>query len=207
MKSEYIELTKEKFAEIYTNEEFRLKVANPHPCCDTLSKFLHYGTCTYPQRYIVTEEQIAEAKRELQRAKAAIYEKHGNDLLFVGNGWDYPPRYEDDPCNHRISTEFTNKDGKRFFVEFCRAVKGDGFIISWAIDRDKEIECEGDSLRQNEYYNYRGLMRRKFDLSYTKSNLLKLVNEEFDCLFRNIIVDQFTIHLTDRKVICESPKE
>jgi len=208
--NEYIELTAEKFAEIYTDESFRNSVAFAHPCCDSGGRFKYYGTCTYPQRYIVTEQHIAEAKKEYERAKAETYEKHSNDLLFVGVGSTYAERYPDDVCNHRIRTEFKNKDGHHYFIEICRG-RDDGkyfggFNITYAIDRDLEIRLNSDFHRQGEYYHFKGLTSRINNPEYTLTNVLELVNREFDCKFRNIIIDNYNIHPDDREIICESPK-
>ncbi len=208
--NEYIELTAEKFAEIYTDESFRNSVAFAHPCCDSGGRFKYYGTCTYPQRYIVTEQHIAEAKKEYERAKAETYEKYSNDLLFVGIGSTYAERYPDDVCNHRIRTEFKNKDGHRYFIEICRGHDDGkyfgGFQITFSIDRDLEIRLNSDIHRQGEYYHFKGLTSRRNNPEYTLTNVLELVNREFDCKFRNIIIDNYNIHPDDREIICESPK-
>lgn len=205
--NEYIELTAEKFAEIYTNEEFRNRVAFAHQCCDSGGRFKYFGTCSYPQRFIVTEQQIAEAKKEYERAKAEVYDKYYNDLLFVGMGSDYAPRYEGDPCNYRIRTEFTNKDGHRFFIELSRMAKGDGMWITFSLDRDRQIELNDDPHRQGEYYNFHNLQNKDLGQTYTHDNILRLVNAHFDCCFKNIVIDNYNIHPDDREIICESPKQ
>lgn len=202
-----IEMTPEKFAEIYTNEKFRNAVARAYKCYDQYHHFLYRFVLNKFNKYIVTDEQITEAKMELQRAKAEVYRKHGNDLLFVCMGCDYKPRYEGDPCNYRILTEFTNRFGHRFLIEFSRAPTDEGFFIIFAIDRDREFELKSDPERQQEYCNYKGLETTTFNQAYTKDNILKLVNEQFDCLFRKVIIDQHTISMDDREIICESPKE
>lgn len=204
--NEYIELTAEKFAEIYTNEYFRNSVAFAHQCCDSGGRFKHYGTCTYPQRYIVTEQQIAEARKEYERAKAEVYDKHYNDLLFVGMGSAYEPRFEGDAGNHRIRTTFKNKDGHSYFIECIRSTNGDGFWVDFTVDVDKKIELNDHPDRQAEFYQIKGIERKPLGLKYTKENLLQLVNKYFDCHFKNVVIDNYNIHPDDRKIICESPK-
>ena len=194
---------------IYTDERLRNAVAFAHGCCDRYHKHLHYKALYYPLEYIVTEEQIQQAKEELTRAKERVYAQHSNHLLFVGMGSEYAPRFEDDVCNHRIRTEFTNRHGHRYFIEFCTLAKGNGFSITFAIDRDKEIELNSDWNKQGEYYHFKGLTTSKigYTLDYTKRNILNIVNEYFDCAFSEVIIDQHTIHPDDREIICHSPKQ
>ena len=65
MRNEPITLTNEKLKEIYISEKFRNEVAFAHSCLDKDSVFKYKSTCSYPIRYIVTEAQILEAKKEL----------------------------------------------------------------------------------------------------------------------------------------------
>jgi hypothetical protein len=201
-------MTPEIMQGIYTDEILRKAVAYAHSCCDQSYKHLHYKALGWPFEYIVTEQQIHEAKEELARAKERIYAEHSNDLLFVGMGSDYAPRYEDDVCNYRIRTEFTNRHGHRYFIEFSTLAVGYGFAIPFAIDRDKEIELNGAIDRQGEYYNYKGLQLSKIGHTqdYTNRNILNLVNHYFDCCFKRVVVDNYTICMDDRDIICESPK-
>jgi hypothetical protein len=168
--------------------------------------FLHYGTCSYPNRYKVTADQIAEAKKEYERAKAAIYEQHYNDLLFVGMGMQYAPRFPEDVCNYRIRTQFRNREGHLFFIEILGGHGGDNFHVNHSNDVDLENALNHDFNKQHEYYNYKGLERTELGLKYTRSNVLELVNKYFDCKFERIIIDNHNIHPDDREVICESPK-
>ncbi len=194
---------------IYTDERLRNAVAFAHSCCDRYHKHLHYKALYYPLEYIVTEEQIQEAREELARAKERVYAEHSNHLLFVGMGSRYAPRYEDDVCNHRIRTEFTNRHGHRYFIEFTVHGKGNGFNIDHAIDRDKEIELNSDWNRQGEYYNFKGLETSRIGYSrdFTRRNVLNIVNEYFDCAFAEIVIDHDTIFVDDREIICHSPKQ
>lgn len=209
MNRQLITLSEEKLQDIYIDDDFLTAVAYAHGCLDRYHKHLHYKALSYPIEYIVTEKQIAQAKAQLARRKDEVYTAHGNDLLFVGMGAEYKPRYEDDVCNYRIRTEFLNKHGKRYFIEFTSHAKGFGFSIDHAIDRDKEIELNRDFNRQGEYYNYKRLETKRLGhrLVFIKSNILKIVNKYFDCCFQNVIVDQHIIHTTDREIICESPKK
>lgn len=208
MNSREVIMTPEIMQGIYADEKLRKAVAYAHGCCDRFHKHLHYKALSWPIEYIVTEQQIQEAKDELARAKERVYDEHSNHLLFVGMGSDYAPRYEDDVCNYRIRTEFTNRHGHRYFIEFSTLAKGNGFSIHYAIDRDKEIELNRASDRQGEYYNFKGLEMSKIGHTqdYTKHNILNIVNQYFDCCFKRVVVDSYTIGMADRAIICFSPK-
>jgi hypothetical protein len=199
-------LTDEKFNEIYTNEKFRNEVAFAVSCYDSAHHFKYKKTVSYPDEYIVTDEQIKEANKELQRAKQETYKKYGDSLLFVGMGMTYEPRYEDDVCNHRIRTEFLNSKGKQYFVEFGTG-RGNDLRCDFSIDRDKQKELNDSPGQQSKFYNFRGLERKDFaGIKYTQQNILEIVNEYFDCRFTNIVIDNYNIHCNDREIVCRSPK-
>lgn len=46
------ELSPEKFAEIYTSEEFRNQVAYAHECYDKHHVFMYRKTCSWPAEWI-----------------------------------------------------------------------------------------------------------------------------------------------------------
>jgi hypothetical protein len=196
-------LTDKKFQEIFENEKFRNEVAFAHVCESKEGHFLHFKTCAWPKEYIVTLDQIHAAAECRKLAKIETIRKHKNDLIFVAMGSDYSPAYEDDVCNFRIRTEFKNKEGHLFFIEFSKGLK-DNLCIDFSIDRDKQIELNDSHLRQNEFYNYKNLQREKLNLKYTKENVLNVVNTYFNCCFKTVIVDSFNLSCDD--LICESPK-
>lgn len=187
-----IQLTPEKFAEIYTSEEFRNQVAGAHSCYDSTMHFKHKATCSYPTEYIVTDEQITEAKIEIKRAKEQAIKDSAGKLVFVGMGMTYEPRYEDDVCNHRIRTEFTNAHGHKFFIEVGTGTS-DRMRIDYAIDRENGREVASSEGA----YNYKGLEHKRELPKYTKQEVLKLVNEYFDCNFSEIIIDNYNLNTDD----------
>jgi hypothetical protein len=227
---QYSYLSQEDFKKIYSDSKFRNIVACAHRYCEPSGQERRVID-NYPNKYFVTDEQMNEAKRLLKAAKEKVFNNHANDLLFCSMGCNYVPKYDDDVCNHRIRTEFLNKNGKRFFVEFGTGV-GDNLRVDHSIDRDLEIEFEkklseayefrdkleykseqwylhNDIVKKYQgqpYNNYGGLERLTHSIKYTKANILNLVNETFECDFKNIIVDQYTIHPNDREIICKSPK-
>jgi hypothetical protein len=195
-----IELTDEKLQDIYTDKKFRNQVAYAHGCYSAFpnSKFKYKQTCSHPDRWIVTEEQIALALKELERSQAETAERYKNSLLFVGMGMTYET--ETDIGNYRIRTEFLNKDGHQFFVEFGTAVDHEYTRCDFSIDR------EG---KGGDVYNYAGLERAaKTEHSicrYTPDNILNLVNKTFGCNFTEIFIDNYDLSCDG--VMCESPKK
>jgi len=197
-----ITLTAEKFQEIYTNEEFRNQVAYAHGYASKTGHLIHKQTCSYPVTYIVTDEQINLAKIELERAKKQVIEDNKGVLVFVGMGMTYDERYHDDVCNHRVRTEFKNSSGRRFFIEFGRGTD-QKLRIDHAIDRDLEDKCNIEKTNAQPYNNYGKLERDTPNLMYTKSNLLKVVNQYFDCNFSKIMIDNYNLRTDD--ITCKSP--
>ncbi len=194
------ELTDAKLQDIYTDKKFRNEVAYAHECWSASpnSKFLHKQTCSYPDRWIVTDEQIALAAKQLEGSGAETKERYKNSLLFVGMGMTYDTKT--DIGNYRIRTEFLNKKGRQFFVEFGTAVDHEYTRCDFSIDR------EG---KGGDVYNYAGLEKAaKTEHSicrYTPENILALVNKTFDCNFAEIFIDNYDLSCDG--VMCESPKD
>jgi len=197
-----IEITAEKFNEIYSSEKFRNEVANAHGHLDSQSNFKYKATCSYPTSYIVNDDQIESAKKLWSEAKEKTLKKHFNDLLFCSMGMDYKPRYEDDICNFRIRTEFINDLGQQFFVEVSAWDKID-MHVDFAIDRTTQYKIDPNGNKdQSQYYNYKGLERIRVT-PYTNENLIQWINKNFNCSFKNIIIDKHNISCNG--VLCESP--
>jgi len=190
-------LTAEDLQGIYTDPKLRNEIAYAHGFCDRDGVQLGLQTCSYPHTFEVTEEQIAEAQREIDRDRAELVKKYtaNNTLVFIGMGMSYEPKYEGDVCNHRIRTVFQNIDGQKCFVEF-----GTG--------KDYETtRCDHSILnygQENEVNHYGRLERRDSMPKFTLENIMNLVNRTFNCKFTEIVVDQFT--LTCEDITCVSPK-
>lgn len=215
-------LTTEKFQEIYTNEEFRNQVAFAHAQCNTRGEEQYKITCSYPVTYIVTEKQIELANAEYLRAKAQAITDNKGKFMLVGMGSSYTERYTDDVCNHRVRGEFQAPNGNRFFIEFGTGT-GDRMRIDHAVDRTVEIFHNNkidelakkskafpahskewneihDQIREwhkQPYYNYKGLERRNNMPQYTKQNILTIVNDFFDCSFREVVIDSYNVSSDD----------
>ncbi len=107
--------------------------------------------------------------------------------------------------NYRIRTEFLNKHGKQFFVEFGMTADH----TSTRCDHSIERALANEDNDKNNYSNLeRGYALRNYRskglCDYTPDSVLKLVNKAFDCNFTEIFIDNFDLSCDG--VMCESPK-
>jgi hypothetical protein len=191
-------LTNEKLQDIYTDKKFRNEVAYAHGCYDKDGVFKYKQTCSYPVTYIVTDEQIALAAAELERSQKETKERYKNSLLFIGMGMTYET--DTDIGNYRIRTEFFNKKGHRFFVEFGAAVDHAYTRCDFSIDRELNIK---DDQKGYNYANLERCDKRAGLCRYTPECILRLVNKTFDCEFTEIFIDNYDLSCDG--VICSSP--
>ena len=206
---DHTEMPKEVFDTIYSDGKTLHEVALAHKCCDKNLVKVGYCAMIYPKRYLVTVEQVQEAKRELQEAKSRVFKEHKQDLLFVGMGMPFEPNAENyfsDVGNHRIRTQFLNSDGHEYFVEFGLGLRGQ-MRVDFSIDIELKEFYNDDYEHQGEFYNFMGLERKSGKVGeYSKQNILDLVNTIFGCNFNKVVVDNYVIYPDDQRVICESPK-
>lgn len=226
MRTEQV-LQDEKFKEIYTDEKLRNAVAFAHGCSDKYGKHLHYKALMYPDEYIVSKDQIQEAKNELERGKAEkVKNMKAGQLVFVGMGTEYKSRFDGDLCNHRIRTYFKNDEGRCFFIEV-----GTGKMNEMRCDHSIDVDLENKhSQKLNENYNERKKEKKGSDRYmclmdeqekwlkqpynnfgkiehmnlgiYSKENLLKTINEVFGCSYSEIEVDNYTLRTDDFICFC-----
>ena len=197
-------LDNEKFKEIYIDEKLRNDVAFAHIHAQSNGKFMYKATCSYPVKYIVTDEQIKEAKALIDKRKIEVLKENKTNLLFCGMGMEFKPNFKDGVGNHRIRTEFKNSEGKVYFIEIGTSCKDDTLRINHSIDRDKQDQLRDSFDKQSLFYNFADLERKTPQLKFTYENVLKLVNEYFNCNFKKMVVDYYNISCDI--VLCESPK-
>lgn len=191
---------------IYTDPSFRNSVAWAHKCMERDgTTFKHLKTCEYPIDHIVSPEQVAAAKAELERAKAEALATMDNKLVFVGMGMTYAPRYADDVCNYRIRTEIRRADGKQFFIELGSSdLRHEGGMrCDHSIER---VPATTPDAYHNDRNNYEGIERRDNLPRYTLDNVRKLVNRTFDTHFTEVEVDNHTLSCDDFVSIDPGPK-
>lgn len=206
--------------------------AYSHQVCTSGGSFLHFGALCKTRRYAATIEQKEYATAEYERMKADKLARLGNKLVFVGMGMDYTARYEDDVCNHRIRTEIVNPNGRHFFIEVGGSSNGEMMHFDHVIDEDQRTEYENkqehyrnkimemggfmkvsDShpamikyreYQQQPYHWYKKDEWFNSQIKYTKSNLIKVVNDLFECNFSEVEIHSYLITTEDYKSI--SPK-
>lgn len=226
-----ITLTDELFQKIYSDPKFRNDITFAAKWIDKSNNVEQWHASSYPQNYIVTEEQITIAKDEREKANISIREKHKNDLLFKGMGSEFSPRWEDDITNHRIRTYFKNRHGRLFFIEIL-ASNDKKLIVDCAqdIDAEKEFKAKQEAVNvemqkynrgDSEYFNlqkkkndlwseeptcnYGGVRKLEDKYICTQSDIIRLVNEVFECDFKRMIIDEYNIKLVDDEALCQSP--
>lgn len=194
-------LDDEKFKEIYTNEELRNAVAFAHAVCNSSGEEEYRKALLYPVSYKVTQEQISKATEERDKKGKQVLKDNENNLLFVGMGMEFKPTIPEGIGNHRIRTEFINADGVRCFIEVGTGrTPEDNLRVDFAIYDHGKKDNNGYENHKN---NYKNLERETPKLKYTYDNVLKLVNEYFNCHFKKIVVDYYNIRCD--AVLCRSP--
>lgn len=199
-------LTEEKFQTIFTDEKFRNQVASAHKSYTSDRVFKHFKTSSYPIEYIVTEEQIEKAQIERELSQIKCLEENRNKLLFVGMGMPCEKEGRSDVTNHRIRTTFLNNKGEKFLVEISRTNqnnKREYGTFDFAIHIGKS-----DLFNYKKKYNYRSLERSGLYL-LTQENILNIINQHFDCSFKELVIDNHNIGAicSEDRHICESEIE
>ena len=195
-------LNKETFKQIYTNEELRNAVAFAHIVADSRGVEEYKKALLYSISYKVTDEQIKQAKVLRLKRKEEVLKENKTNLLFVGMGMEFKPIIKNGVGNHRIRTEFLNKDGIKCFIEVGTGrTPEDNLRVDFAIFNYGTKDYRGFD---NYQYNYKDLERETPALKYTYENVLSLVNKYFNCNFKKMVVDYY--NLSCEGVICESPK-
>lgn len=167
-------------------------IATAHIVCDKHSKPQYkkaFGE--YPTAYKVTEEQIQEAKEELEKRKLIELQKP-NTIFFVNMGmnFDAKPWYIG---NHRTRAYFINRDNEKCFIEV--------WTMNGIYSRKDNMEMYCDFATNETIdpanYNYKNLVNtinniennRVQDyalIEYTQENLLSIINTYFNCGFESI---------------------
>lgn len=193
-----IELTDEKFQEIYTDEKLRNAVAYAHGVRSGNEAWLK--AMIYPIDYKVTQQQKELALAEILRAKQEKLETLGNKLVFVGMGMTYSG---DDVGNYRIRTEFKNAGGLQFFIELSSA--GSDSNPKWAMVHHaiyRELTFLLGEPKEVSHDNYKNLEYNS-SVVYTKESILEFINKNFGCSFKEMEVDNYTFNCEE--FVCQSP--
>lgn len=193
-------LNKQTFKQIHNNEKLRNAVAFAYSCYNSDMKFEYKKALMYPISYKVTDEQIKKAVSLRLKRQKEVLKENKNNLLFVGMGMEFKPTFKDGVGNHRIRTEFLNKNGVKCFIEVGTG-KEDFLRVDFAIYN----YGTKDKLGRDSYkYNYKELEHKTPALKYTYENVLNLVNKYFNCNFKKMVVDYYNIRCDG--LMCKSPK-
>jgi len=202
MNEQIIIMDQKKFNEIYQNEKLRNAVAFAHKCLNSNYEFMYKKALMYPVSYSVTQDQINRAKDLRIKKQKEFLEENKNNLLFVGMGMTFKSNIEDGIGNHRIRTCFLNGDGVKCFIEVGTG-RDENLRIDHATFNHKE-NVKSLKERDEETYNYKNLESKTPILKYTYENVLKLVNNYFNCSFKKIIIDNYNVECNG--LICSSKK-
>ena len=200
------ELTEEEYEQFKQDDRFIHNMAFPISCCDTYGKEEYKKAMTKytiaEQEFKVTEEQIKRGKEEYNKRKENIIKNIGNKLVFVGMGMDFKSSTINHIGNHRIRTYFQNNKGILCFVEFGTTTNKDFMRCDHALMNTKR---EWNSLNErNQEQRISILERMKGNYTkYTKENILKLINENFDCSFKEVEVYDYFLNPNDYTSISE----
>lgn len=199
------ELTAKEYNKYKDNDDFLHNVAFAHGCLNEDMEFLHNkALCSYTvaKSDFKVPSKIQEiAKREYQKRKMNIVKGiKVNELVFVGMGMDFNPLNNEHIGNHRIRTYFKDNNKCLCFVEFGSSVNKNFLRCGHAIKDTKRNCSDWDNLKQREdtekrIYKLEGL--RSGSKAYTKKNILKLVNDNFDTNFKNVKIFSYFLSPDD----------
>ena len=189
MKQEPEIMTEEIFKRIYKDEKFRNEVAFAIRCETIDGKFKYFRTNSYPKEYQVTPEQIKIAEDVRLKAKEEIIKNNREVLLFTGMGMVFDPIMKGGCNNHRIRTSILNDDSKYFFIELSAIDDKKHFMINHSIKRSVE--------KDEDINNYGRIEKSYKHTKYNHEEILKIVNEEFGCSFKKMVIDNYTLSPDD----------
>lgn len=167
------------FEKLIKEDEWIHCIASYVACFDQHGKFKYYRTCSYPDEYIITPEQIERAKIEYQRRHREELESLQPGMLaFVTMGMDFDDKIDDSPNNHRIRCNFYNSKGHKYFIELTATMDKKNYYVDFSIDVDLEEKREGTLIQ--DYYNACGLTRAT-RIPATWPAILQLINNAYKC--------------------------
>ena len=204
-------LTIEEYNKYKDNDRFIHNVYYAVSCCDEHGHLKYKKAMTKytpaNKEFIVNDEQIKTGKDEYNRRKQQILNNiKVNELVFVGMGMDFEPVDNEHIGNHRIRTYFKDNDGVLCFVEFGTANDKDFLRCDHALKDTKNDTSEWASLKQREETEKRVYLLEGLKCgskAYTKKNILKLVNENFETNFNKVKVYNYFISTEDYNSISQ----
>jgi len=159
------------------------------------------GMCYYVigTEYYVSKEMQEIAKKEYQKRKNNIIKNLGNKLVFVGMGMDFKPSTPSHIGNHRIRTYFKNNHGVLCFIELGTGRDNKFLRCDHGLMHTKKSYDEWKSLGERDKVEKRQPIEkiRGDYIEFTKENVLKIVNENFQCSFKEMEVAKYFVSCDD----------
>ena len=208
------DLTIEEYNKYKDDDRFIHNINFAVSCCDEYGNLKYKKAMTEysiaEREFIVNDEQIKTGKKEYNRRKQEILNNiKTNELCFVGMGMDFNPVDNEHIGNHRIRTDFKDNNGVLCFVEFGTAINTDFLMCNYALKDIKKNVSEWQSLKHQDETEKRVYLLENLrggNIEYTKKNILKLVNDNFDTNFKDIKVFSYFINTDDYNSISKNIK-
>ena len=196
-------LTTEEYNKYKDDNGFIHNIYYAVSCCDEHGKLKYKKAMTKytpaNKEFIVNEDQIKTGKEEYNKRKQEILNNiKVNELVFVGMGMDFDPVDNEHIGNHRIRTYFKDNDGVLCFVEFGTAANNDFLRCDHALfNTEKENTRTIKERDETEKRVYLLENLRGDNIAYTKKNILKLINKNFNTNFNDVKVFNYFINTED----------
>jgi len=200
-------ILKEK--DMKNNKKLRNSVMTAHGCYNNLNNFKYYLASYWHKNYrgfIVTKKQIKQAKEIYKKQQKETLKKYKNVLLFEGAGMEDASSVENTDINNpRIRTCLINNKGFKIYLELSYShyeKKPGSILVDHCIN-----ETEREQTQDCNKTNYKKLEGRK-TIKYNKKSILEFVNNNLDCSFESIHIENYDIGgVVFKKAICESPNQ
>ena len=191
------QMDNETFAKLIKEDYWISNIAHAVGCYDSKMQFKHYRTVTYPIEYIVTEQQIEEAKKAYSHRHNELLDSlKPGELVFVTMGMNFDNELSDSPNNHRIRCNFKNAAGNEYFIELTATMDCKNYYVDFSIQKEYKLTEEG--MQTIKHYGACGLDRNS-QIPATWDAILNLVNKTYKCnyttgrLFKHFISpDEYT---------------
>jgi len=193
------DITQEEFESISTDKKMRNAVAYAHASCNEHGKEKYKIALYKCDRLIVNGEQIFKANTILKAQAKETQERYKNSLLFIGMGMTY--KTDTEIGNYRIRTEFLTPNGERVFVEFEHNTNNSGVRCKHSILRNS-INPRDDKNNYKDLERHNDGLKR---LEYAPADILKLVNETYQCNFKEVHIDSYDLSCDG--ILCISPPD
>lgn len=216
------QMTDEVFRQLITQDYWISHMAYPVNCCDKNGVHTHWCTCTYPDEYILSEEQVSEAKRKFCRLHDEYLQsiKKG-ELVFVASGMDYNSGLPEGVNNYCIHCDFKNARGEQFAIYLATSFRDDKLYVDFSIDRQLQKKYDEEYRRRREfnrgkpyreqdhrdipqyYYNAKNVEKNQdVRIEPTWPAVIRFINSTYGCNYTSARLFRYYIVNAD-EYVCE----